>query len=508
MNAAIYVRVSTDQQAEKGYSIDTQLVACRQCARELGAATIEEYVDDGYSAEFIERPGLTRLRKAVKAKEFDLVVFYDPDRMARNLLHQLIIAEEIDKSGAELKFVIVNYDQSPDGRFMFGIRGLLAQLEKEKIKERTMRGKRGKASKGMVISDTKPFSYIYDSNKSTYLINENEANIVKMIFNFIVTNKMGTARICKELNARGIPSPRAKKSWIVSSIYRILTNTLYKGIIYSMKYRYEKIGLNKKKRTLRPEAEWIPIAVPAIIDEVTWQAAQKQLQENKDLAKRNGKRDYLLNGIVACARCGRAMVISHSGCKEHISYYACLSQKSSSYVYSGQESCTARQVPTKILDEYVFNYLLEFYQQPDKIAEYIQTVPERKDIQKHKAVIEQMINEEKALIKQRDTVLRWFRQKMLTEIDAESQLKDIGRQLADIAQLKKTYEAQLATIAPTRSAAEIAATIKPNLAETNFTIEEKKAAVRAIMEKVIVERVDNTRGRGSCPQINVQLKLK
>ena len=508
MNAAIYVRVSTDQQAEKGYSLDTQLAACRKCAWELGASTIEEYVDDGYSAEFIERPNLTRLRTAVKAKEFDLVVFYDPDRMARNLLHQLIIAEEIDKSGAELKFVIVNYDQSPDGRFMFGIRGLLAQLEKEKIKERTMRGKRGKAAKGMVISDTKPFGYSYDAVKSSYAINENEATIVRMIFNFIVTNKMGTARICKELNARGIPSPRAKKYWIVSSVYRILTNTLYKGIIYSMKYRYEKIGLHKKKRTLRPESEWIPISVPAIIDEVTWQAAQKQLQENKDFAKRNGKRDYLLNGLVTCARCGRAMVISHSGCKEHISYYACLSQKSSSYAYSGQESCTARQVPTKVLDEYVFNYLLEFYHNPDTLAEHIQAAPEDKDLQQHKAALAQMVNAEAELIKQRDTVLRWFRQKMLTENDAESQLQDIGRQLADIAQMKKTYEAELAMIAPARSTAEIAAIIKTNLNKANFTSDEKKAAVRAIMDRVIVERVDNTRGRGSCPQINVQLKLK
>lgn len=508
MIAAIYVRVSTDQQAEKGYSIDTQLAACRKCACELGATTIEEYVDDGYSAEFIERPDLTRLRQAIKAKKFDLVVFYDPDRMARNLLHQLIIAEEIDKSGAELKFVIVNYDQSPDGRFMFGIRGLLAQLEKEKIKERTMRGKRGKASKGMVISDTKPFGYSYDHEKNTYIINEHEANIVKMIFNFIVSNKMGTARICKELNARGIPSPRAKKTWIVSSIYRILTNTLYKGVIYSMKYRYEKVGLNKKKRTLRPESEWIPIYVPAIIDEATWQAAQKQLQENKDLAKRNVKRDYLLNGLVTCARCGRAMVISHSGCKEHISYYACLSQKGASYVYSGQQPCTARQVPSKGLDEYIFNYLLEFFHNPDKIAEHMQAVPERKELQSHRVALEQIIIAEKELIKQRDTVLRWFRQKMLPEFDAESQLKDISRQIADIEQIKKTYEAALASIAPARSAAGIAAMIKSNFDKGNFTIDEKKAAVRAIVKNVIVERVDSTRGRGSCPQLNVQIKLK
>ena len=360
----------------------------------------------------------------------------------------------------------------------------------------------------MVISDAKPFGYTFDREKSTYYINEADAEVVRMMFDFMVKEKMGTALICKELNARGILSPRAHRSWLVSSVHRILTNTLYKGIFYSMKFRYEKTGLIKKKRTLQPESEWIPIPVPAIIDEATWQAAQKQLQENKDFAKRNLKRDYLLNGFVTCAKCGRAMVISHSGCKKQITYYACLSQRSSSYVYSGQVSCTARQVPTKLLDEYVFDYLMELCYNFDQITQFIQDIPQNKDIPKHKTALDQMIKAEKELLQQKDTVLRWFRQKILTECEVESQLKDIMEQLTDIAQTKKTYENELTTLVSTQAAAEIAATIKINLNKNSFTMEEKKAAIRTILEKVIVERVDNTHGRGSCPEINVQLQLK
>lgn len=505
MKVAIYVRVSTDQQAEKGYSIETQLEACRRYAWELHAVNLEEFVDDGYSAEFIERPGLTRLREAVKDKQFDIVIFYDPDRMARNLMHQLIIAEEIDKSGAELKFVAVKYDQSADGKFMFGIRGLLAELEKEKIKERTMRGKRGKAAKGLVISDTKPFGYTFDSEKNTYVINETEAVIVRLIFNFVIKEKMGTAKICKELNARGIPSPRAKNAWIVSSVHRILTNTMYKGVIYSMKYRYEKIGLKKKRRTLRPESEWIPVFVPAIIDEITWQAAQQQLQKNKQLTKRNLKRDYLLQGLVNCAKCGRAMVISYSGGKDPISYYACISQKSASYVYSGQKPCIARSVPTDVLDTYVFSYLLERYYNPDKIGEHIQALAGHKDLQKHKMALEQITNAEKELTRQRTTVLRWFRQKLLSAVEVENQLQDIERQFNNILHLKQLYEAELVTISHTHSPDELAEIIK---FKTEFTMIEKKAALNAIIDSVMVERVDNTRGRGSRPEVNIILKLK
>lgn len=507
MKVAIYVRVSTDQQAEKGYSIETQLEACRKYADELCAVTVEEFVDDGYSAEFIERPALTRLRAAVKAKQFAAVIFYDPDRMARNLLHQLIIAEEIDKSGAELKFVVVNYDQSADGKFMFGIRGLLAELEKEKIKERTMRGKRGKAAKGLVISDTKPFGYTFDPQKSTYVINKTEAEIVCLIFDFMVKEKMGTAKICKELNARGIPSPRTKNAWIVSSVHRILTNTLYKGVLYSMKYRYEKIGLKQKRRTLRPESEWIPVFVPAIIDEMTWQAAQQQLRENKNLAKRNLKHNYLLQSLVSCAKCGRAMVISRSGGKEH-SYYACISRKSTSYACSGRNPCIARQIPTEVLDTYVFKYLLEHYYNPVKIGEYIQEFAGHKDLQKYEMALEQLTKAEKELTKQKTAVLRWFRQKILSEVEVETQLQDIRQQLSSILHLKKSYETELAAIPQTPSLNEVIEKIDLKIQETEFTVTEKKAALRAIIDSIIVERIDNTRGRGSRPEINVMLKLK
>lgn len=508
MNAAIYVRVSTEQQAEKGYSIDTQLEACRRYAFEVGATTIEEFVDDGYSGEFIDRPALTRLRNKLKNKLFDVVIAYAPDRLARKTIHLLIISEEINKSGAIRKFASVNFEATSEGELMYKFQGIVAEYEKEKIKERTLRGKRGKASKGLVISNTKPYGYTFDSIKSTYVINEDEARIIRMIFDFIVKEKMGTALICKELNSRGIPSPRKKNAWIISSIHRIITNSLYKGIIYSMKFRYEKIGLNKRKRTLRPESEWIPIPVPAIIDEFTWQTAQKQLQENKDLAKRNLKHDYLLNGLVQCAQCGRAMIISHSGCTKFTSYYACISKKILPYLNSSQKPCTARQVPTELLDDCVFNYLLELFYNPIQIEKYIKTLTHNNELATHKIAHEQIIQTEKKLLHQKDTLIRWFRQKVLNEDEVENQLLDIQKQLVNLTQIKKSYEAQLTAHAPVCSASEIMTNIMNTLNKRSFSMAEKKTALRTILEKVIVERTDSTFGRGSKPEISVQLKLK
>lgn len=507
MKAAIYARVSTDHQAEKGYSIDTQLAACRKHAVALGATTIKEFVDDGYSAEFIDRPDLTRLRQELKNKYFNKVIFYDPDRMARNLMHQLIIAEEIDKAGAELSFVVVNYDQTPDGKFMFGIRGLLAELEKEKIKERTMRGKKGKAAKGMVIRDTKPLGYTFDKTKSAYYVNQSEANIVIMIFDLLVKYKMGTSCISKELNARGITSPRSKK-WSPSSIHRILTNTIYKGIIFSMKYRYETVSLTKRKRRLRPQSEWIPIPVPPIISEDIWEAAQHQLRANKSTAKRNLKRDYLLKGLVFCGKCGKAMVITHSGSNDPISYYTCISKKTSSPYLFGEERCNARLIPTKLLDDYIFSYLAELYYCPEKISELIYAHLSQNDQSQYKDVVEEIDACQKKLLKQKSTILRWYRQGILTDIEIEKQLQELSCQLAENQSIRLIYEEKLAIHNLNRPAATIINEILAQMKNKSFTMNGKIEALQSLVKKVIAERTDHTRGRGSCPEILVQIVLK
>jgi predicted site-specific integrase-resolvase len=103
---AIYVRVSTDQQAEKGYSLETQLAECRKKIKDLPKVlAVEEFIEDGYSGAYLERPALEKLRNALREKRFGAVIVYDPDRLARNLTHQLIITDEIESSGAHLHFV-------------------------------------------------------------------------------------------------------------------------------------------------------------------------------------------------------------------------------------------------------------------------------------------------------------------------------------------------------------------------------------------------------------------
>lgn len=508
MKAAIYVRVSTAEQAEKGYSLETQLDACRKKAADLGVKQVKEFTDDGYSGDFLDRPALARLREQLCNHLFDYVIVYDPDRLARNLAHQLLVTEEIEKSGANLLFVSVTFEHSPEGKLFYSIRGAISAYEKEKIKERSLRGKRGKASQGKIIADAKPFGYSFDKKISNYQVNEAEAEIVRQMYRWLVEERVGTATICKRLNEMGIPSPRLKKPWIVSAVYRLLTNPIYKGTHVAMRYQYEKVGQNKRIKSKRPESEWIEIPVPHIVDADTWLTAQNQLKENKSLSKRNLKHEQLLNGLVYCGRCGRKMTIAYAGKSTNPKcYYVCMSQRSNSYLYSDRERCDARRVPATLLDTAVYEHLMRLSQNPRSIKQYLTARANPANIQNLHTSLERLKDHEARLSKQRETILRWYRQQMISDEDGEKQLEEVRARLADIENNKQKLRAELAAISPSLSPSEIIATIQKHFALSDPPYEEKRQAIRQTIEKIIVERTDDTKARLSKPEINVDLKF-
>jgi len=506
--AAIYARVSTAEQAEKGYSMDTQLEACRKKALELGIEDIKDFIDDGFSGDFIDRPGLSQIRQCVANKECDVVIVFDPDRLARNLAHQLLVTEEIEKSGARLLFVSVSFEQSPEGKLFYSIRGAISAYEKEKIKERSLRGKRGKAAQGKIIADAKPFGYTFDKQISNYEVNEPEAQIVRQMYQWLTKERIGTATICKRLNESGILSPRLKKQWIVSAVYRLLTNPIYKGTHVAMRYRYEKVGLNKRVKTRRPEAEWIEVSVPSIVDEETWQAAQQQLKDNKSLAKRNLKHEQLLNGLVYCAKCGRKMTIAYAGkSTDPRSYYVCMSQRSNTYIYSDRGRCDARRIPTELLDKNVYDHLYQLSQNPRSIKQYLTNRPNPTNTQNLQTALARHKDHASRLTTQRDTVLRWYRQQMIDADEGERQLEDIRSRLKDIEQNKQKLREELQAVSPTLSPAEIVAAVQNHFNGEEPLYEERRTAVRQVLEKVVVERTDETKARGSKPEISIELKF-
>jgi site-specific DNA recombinase len=352
---AIYIRVSTAEQAEKGYSLDTQLAECRAKAAALGVVVHDDdvYIDDGYSAAFLERPALDRLRDAIRSGRYrdGGVIMFDPDRLARNLSQQLLIADEIDKGGAELIFVSVTFEDSPEGKLFFSIRGAISDFEKEKIKERTARGKRGKALKGKVIYNDKPLGYDWDKEAQNYTVNDDEAVIIRQIYDMCAKKLMGTRSIAQALNAQGY---RTKKGnmFAMPAVYRILKNPMYKGVKLSGRYYDRPVGQKRYKRELRDPAECIEIPVPAIVTVDTWDKAQLALKDNTTFADRNKKQTYTLSGIVRCGYCGKSVIgMNYQRHGHKYRYYICRAK------FNDSKSCSNHYIPMDKLDDEVWSDL-------------------------------------------------------------------------------------------------------------------------------------------------------
>jgi site-specific DNA recombinase len=275
-----------------------------------------------------------------------------------------------------------------------------------------------------------------------------------------------------------------------------------------MRYRYQKVAQNKRVKTLRPESEWIEVPVPAIVSEEIWQAAQRQFKDNKSLAKRNLKHEQLLSGLVYCARCGRKMTIAYAGkTTDPKSYYVCMSQRSNTYVYSERERCDARRVPTDLLDKAVYEHLQQLSDNPRLIKQYLTTRPHPANTQNLLLALERLKDNEARLAKQRDMVLRWYRQQMIGDDEAEKQLEEIRARLHEIDQNKQKLRQEIDSFAPALSPGEIVTLVQQHFAAGEPVYEVKRDAVRQVLEKVVVERKDATKARGSRPEIGIDLKF-
>lgn len=321
MRAAIYCRVSTEDQEREGTSLESQRESCLDKARELGYEIDEEFtILETYSGLTLDRSKLPQLRQWIRDKEVDAVVAYTLDRLSRDPVHFIILQGELEKAGVELILVTETMDSSDLGKLITYIKGYAAKLEAEKIRERTMRGARTRASHGKIpIGGTgKLYGYTYIVGKGDHegirYINEDQAKWVREMYRWLVDEGLTVYAITLRLRALDVPTPGRGKFWHRSTVHEILRNPAYMGKTYVFTYSYAEpktnpdTGARKRKRLVRkPAEEWveIPGATPAIISQETFETTRAKLQQNKRLSHRNAKREYLLSGYVFCRRCGR-----------------------------------------------------------------------------------------------------------------------------------------------------------------------------------------------------------
>lgn len=428
MIGAIYARVSTDEQARIGYSLQDQINQCRVKLLQLGCNNIKEYIDDGYSGEFLDRPALDELRSDIRQKLIEKIMIYDPDRLSRNLTNQLLIADEIEKADINLYFVTGDYDASPEGRLFFSIRGAISSFEKAKIRERTMRGKREKARQGKIPINNKPYGFDWDAENSIYIINEDEAQVIRKIYDFCIKERFGSPQISDRLTDNKIFNRGRPFNHV--AVYRILTKELYCGTAYSRQISTTKTGQRSYKVTKLPREEWIPIAVPAIVSRETWQQAQDAIKQNYRQSKRNSKRDYLLRGLVKCGVCGKGMVASlmkNDGKSKY--YYRCVTRSSPTYRNQGLK-CTNRFIHVDYVEEIIWQTICNISKGDCLLNSYLRTeaLPDRS------AEIEKLSIKYEQTKKKQAEIVKWFRNNLIDASVAEKDLTDINKEISAISE--------------------------------------------------------------------------
>lgn len=328
---AIYTRVSTDEQAREGISLEEQKHRLQSYCIAMGwKHNIKFYIDDGYSAKDIDRPQLKKLLEDVKANKIAKVIVTKLDRLSRKLLNLLELIDLFQQNGVSFISISESFDtNTPSGRLTLQVLGAVAEFERERIKERVVDNMHHAAHKGQWLTSA---PYGYELLNKELKIHEEKAKVVRRIYDLYLNENKGYLTIAKLLNEESIPSPSGKEWWN-RTVKLVLSNPVYKGTTI-----WNRTEGSKKTRPTKGLEEWIikENTHEPIIDPETWDLVQEKMSQ-KALPARAQSSPHLLSGLLKCPVCGGGMSVSPSGSRKNpYKVYRCSK-------YKNQGTCVGTQ---------------------------------------------------------------------------------------------------------------------------------------------------------------------
>ncbi len=371
---AIYIRVSTEDQAREGYSLEVQSeyllnFATRekwQLHSPEGSAKV--YEDDGYSGYSLDRPAFEALMSDARKKKFDLILVYKLDRFSRRLRDILNILDELDTLGIQFKSATEPYDTTTSaGKLMIQQLGSFAEFERNRIIERVVPGMIKGAQNGQWQGARySPFGYRYNKEQKKLEVCPEEANLVKDIYMRYLAGD-SACRIAGDFYNKGIHS-RSGGKFHSKLICDILKNKVYLGNLVWNRNRYDtrtktKNGSGKGYRYVKNSPSnviEVDGAHEAIIDRETFDRVQKKRESNTTYGggyTRYKNRVYYLSGLLYCAECGMkfhgVMLDSNHLRKEKKPWYRCTS-KSYPNVVCKNPQISAENLENQLKDEFLY----------------------------------------------------------------------------------------------------------------------------------------------------------
>lgn len=347
MKIAAYCRVSTEKEAQID-SLEKQIEFFNEFTKKNGYELYKLYADEGISGKQIKhRKQFQQMMEDAKHKKFEKVVVKDVSRFARNTVDLLQSVRELKSYGVQVDFLNNGEVMEGGSEFILTILGAMAQQESANMSKRVKFGKDITAQKGRVPNLVFGYDKI-PNERYTLKINEEEAQIVKEIFESYVYKGIGTTKIAWDLNDRGIRTKKTKSKWVQTSIVRMLKNPIYTGRVTNKKSEVTDFITGTRKDL--PEEEWIVVerSEMRIISDELFNRAQEILAQRSNEFKLNNKREkteYVFSTLIYCKHCGYSFRRIKRKYKEDGPEYI-------RWVCSGRNSMGVNHCPnTTVIDE-------------------------------------------------------------------------------------------------------------------------------------------------------------
>jgi site-specific DNA recombinase len=385
--AVLYARVSSDAQQKEG-TIESQVVELKRQIAAAGHVLIKEYTDDGISGTLLDRPALEELRQDARSNLFDRIYFHAADRITREAAHQTIIIGELLNRGKKITIGGKDYQQNPENKLTLQMLGVFSEYERAKIIERTTRGRLHRLRMGeMSSTGHRIYGYHYVKKTSTasatLVINEEQAAVVRSIFEMFASGHYGLVTITRYLEQNGILTQTGRTLWDRGQVKSMLKNETYTGTRYynritaATEANREGKQVVRGKWIYRDRAEWIAIKVPAIVSRELFDRVHERLRGHDERYCKPVTR-YLLSGLLQCGVCGGGCsssrryhkVVQPSGKVSvyHRSVYRCNRQAAQyGHDLTQIDRCRNANIGTHILEGKVFEMIKETMIEPGRL---------------------------------------------------------------------------------------------------------------------------------------------
>ena len=321
MDAVIYLRVSTKEQAAKdasgeGYSIPAQREACLRHIAERGWSLVGEFTDAGESARTADRPMLKAMLRRVADGGIGAVVVHKIDRLARSMEDHVAIRAALRRAGVQLLSVTENIEETASGRLVEGIHALMAEFYSANLAGEIRKGMTQKAKMGGWPTRA-PIGYLNLREKAAgkevakVVLDPERALLVREAFRLYATGEYSLPELQATMHAKGLTSPYARRPGApvsVSKFAELLANPFYVGVVQWGGVRYQ--GQHK-----------------AIVPESLFDRVQETLRSRDVAGVRQRRHDHYLKGLLFCGECGRRLSLTLA--KGRYLYFYCLGQRGS-----------------------------------------------------------------------------------------------------------------------------------------------------------------------------------